>query len=315
MRTLVADWTVWSGSITIVMDSSSPYCTSHLHQSIATAAAGDDFSSSSLGAAPAAPRATHVNLAIENPNACTQLPDLLHWLLTSGDMKSLALYTPASTHEAIIQNAFQPRLLMDGSSNSTAENSSPSSSCIESITLRDPLLSDAILLDHQPIMPLAASSTHNHDLIQWLAQSQKGLIHLDMPSLPIDWFIEYGGNACFEKLQTLTITVTHGGNDDDEEQQQQQQEHGLDGRVLKQIFPCLKELTIHLPCADKFSLLLPLLSDKQLYPWIESITVICPDDDRLRKRLPQEDVEALLGSLKGVSRINAGWDMVVLDDI
>lgn len=312
MRTLVADWTIWSGLITIVMDSSSPYSTSHLHQAIAD----DDFSSSSLKATP---RATHVNLAIENPNACTQLPDLLHWLLTSGDMKSLALYTPASTHEAIIQNAFQPRSwMMDGSSSSssTTENSSPSSSsCIESITLRDPLLSGAILLDHQPIMPLAASSsTHKHDLIHWLAQSQKSLIHLDMPSLPIDWFTEYGGgNACFEKLETLTITVTHGGGNDEEQQQQEQ--HGLDGRMLKQIFPCLKELTIHLPCADRFSLLLPLLSDKQLYPWIESITVICPEDDRLRKRLPQEDVEALLGSLKGVTRINAGWDMVVLDDI
>lgn len=305
MRTLVADWTIWSGPITIVMDSSSsPYSTSHLHQAIAA--------ESSLGAAP--PRATHVNLAIENSNACTQLPDLLHWLLKSGDMKSLALYTPASTHEAIIQNAFQPRSLKDGTG-TTESSLQSSSSCIESITLRDPLLSDAILLDHQqPIMPLAV--TYKDDLIHWLAQSQKSLVHLDMPSLPIDWFTEYGENLFFEKLETLTITVTHGdgggGNDDEE---QQLQEHGLDGRILKQTFPCLKELTIHLPCADRFSLLLPLLSDKQLYPWIESITVICPDDDRLRKRLPQEDVEALLGSLKGVSRINAGWDMVVLDDI
>ncbi|KAI7885679.1 hypothetical protein K492DRAFT_190846 [Lichtheimia hyalospora FSU 10163] len=307
MRALVADWTIWSGSVTIVIDSSSPYSTSQLYAPMAQVIAADDSLSSGV-----APRATHVNLAIDNPNACTQLPNLLHRLLNSGNnehMKSLALYTPTSTHEAIIEHVFQALPSMDSSSTEKGLHSS----CIESITLRDPLLSDAILLDHQPIVPLAASTNINfkHALMHWLAQSCKSLLHLDIPSLPIAWFTEDGGNACFEKLETLTVTMAYSGNDDDEEEQ----EHGLDGRMLKQMFPCLKELAIHLPCADQFSLLLPLLSDKQLYPWIESITVICPDDDKLRKNLPQEDVKSLLSSLKGVSRINAGWDMVVLDEI
>lgn len=300
MRMLVADWTIWSGPITIVMDDSSSYSTSHLYTPIAEQM---DTTGGSLSLA-GAPRATHVNLAIEKANACTQLPDLLHWLLNSrynGLMKSLALYTPASMHEAIIQHAFQ--------ASSWSTNSNRICSCIESITLRDPLLSDTILLDQQPIMPLAANNIKfKHDLIHWLAQSHKSLIHLDIPSLPIDWFTEEGGNVCFEKLEMLTVTVNQGGNDEEEQ-------HGLDGRLLKQVFPCLKDLTVHLPCADQFSLLLPILSDKQLYPWIESITIICPDDDRLRKRLPQQDISALLSSLKGVSRINAGWDMVVLDEI
>ncbi|KAJ8656276.1 hypothetical protein O0I10_008070 [Lichtheimia ornata] len=160
--------------------------------------------------------------------------------------------------------------------------------CKEAITLRD--AHD----DHWSTTTTTTTTTSpiiiDHDTLP-LSSTLKSL---DVPTCSIDnWMRDH--HRIFPQLEKLSARLTTE----------------IDGKQLKRIFPCLKQLELHLEFADDVSLLRPLLTDKQLYPWLESLHVVCKDD--LRLRLGQDEIEQVLRSLDGMSRLSIGWDMVVID--
>ncbi|KAI8143687.1 hypothetical protein BJV82DRAFT_713347 [Fennellomyces sp. T-0311] len=150
----------------------------------------------------------------------------------------------------------------------------------ESITLRDPLQDEFPMLT-----PSAEPAMRN-----WLQNSQDTLKMLDLPSCPLHWL-----PSDLPQLESLTILAAES----------------LDAQQLRQTLPRLKHLTLHVEHADHFSFVRPLLTNKTLYPWIETLTVICRDD--LRLSLDQNELTECLMTIKGLSRVNAGWDMVAVD--
>lgn len=155
--------------------------------------------------------------------------------------------------------------------------------CKEAITFRD--AHD----DHWSNSTTTTTTIIDHDTLPLSLKS------LDIPTCSIDNWMQ--NNRIFPHMEKLTARLTSE----------------IDGKQAKKIFPCLKHLELHLHSADDVSLLRPLLTDKRLYPWLESLHVVCKDD--LRLRLGQDEIEQVLRSLDGMSRLNIGWDMVVVDSI
>ncbi|KAI9311388.1 hypothetical protein BX666DRAFT_1060847 [Dichotomocladium elegans] len=290
-HTLVSDRTNWSGPVNIVIGRSSLFSARHIYKPLAPAAGGSSASSgASYSSASINLRTTCVNLAIERPEACDHVPELLRrFHLENSSLRHLVIYTPSLTHTRIVER---------GLSTFSCPNT------IETITIRDP--HDHSMPDDNGPQDDADHTTNRSAttacwkplglcskevLVPYLSNASGSLKVIDMPACPLDWLLPLQ----LDQLESLTVSCTTP----------------VDGPQLKHAFPRLKDLTLYLARADQFSLLRPLLSEKRLYPWIESITVICQDD--LRAHLTQEEISELLVSLDGVSRINAGWDMVAIN--
>ena len=210
----------------------------------------------------------------------------------SSSLTDISIYVPAVMHMSLIENAL---LHYNGSS-------------IENLTLRD---TNTSTNDNANEDDSHSSISNNHNdendnddhtyftpsvergVRQWLIKSKDALKNIDFPSFPLHCL----PTSDLSLLESLTILAAKS----------------IDVSQLRQDLPNLKHLTLHLRQADHFSYARSLLTNKRLYPWIESLTVICHDD--LKLSLDQNELTECLMTIKGLSRVNAGWDMVAVDTL
>ncbi|KAG2217980.1 hypothetical protein INT45_006234 [Circinella minor] len=210
----------------------------------------------------------------------------------SSPLTDISIYVPVVMHMSLIENAL---IYYNGSS-------------IENIILRDTnnTSTNDNVIEEDGNNSNHSNHANDHDdhafdispsikqaVHQWLIKSKHALKNIEFPSFPLHCL----PTSDLSRLESLTILAAKN----------------LDAYQLRQDLPNLKYLTLHLQQAEHFSYVRPLLTNKGLYPWIESLTVICHDD--LKLSLDQNELTESLMTIKGLSRVNAGWDMVAVDTL
>ncbi|KAI9251454.1 hypothetical protein BDA99DRAFT_575178 [Phascolomyces articulosus] len=301
LNKLVTDRTIWSGPVNVILDRWSQDTTKQLalmlareQQQSGTDSNDNDDKAIMVKKDPSY-RTTHITVAIEQAESSWPIY-LLKNIFEMQQRKQqhltdIHIYIPAIMHMSLIENAL---LCYDGS--------------IQSLILRDTTTTtttDTITSDVNEEEE-DMNNNNNNDrrnnyytpsiepcVRQWISKSKHTLKNIELPSFPLHWLPTHD----LAQLESLTILAAAS----------------LDAHQLRQDLPSLKHLTLHLEQADHFSFVRPLLTNKLLYPWIESLTVICQDD--LKLSLDQNELTECLMTIKGLSRVNAGWDMVVVDTL
>ena len=286
---LASDRSIWSGPVNVILDRWSQENTKALALMLAqekqcgTKDKGTYY------------HTTHITMAIEQVDESTTqhniqlLRNLFEIQQYASSLTDISIYVPAVMHMSLIENAL---LHYNGSS-------------IENLILRDTNTSTNENANEDNM------DNNNHDdendnneptyftpsvegaVRQWLIKSKHALKNIEFPSFPLHCL----PTSDLSRLESLTILAAKS----------------LDVYQLRQDLPNLKHLTLHLRQADHFSYARPLLTNKRLYPWIESLTVICHDD--LKLSLDQNELTECLMTIKGLSRVNVGWDMVAVDTL
>ncbi|KAI7853681.1 hypothetical protein BDC45DRAFT_570051 [Circinella umbellata] len=294
LHMLASDRSLWSGPVNVILDRWSQDNTKALALMLA------QEKQHGINDKKTFYHTTHITMAIEQVDDSThdhiQLLKNLFEIQQetqqcSSSLTDISIYVPAVMHMSLIENAL---IYHNGSS-------------IENIILRD--TNNTLANDHVNGED-GHSNTSNHAndhndhafdispsikqaVHQWLIKSKYALKNIEFPSFPLHCL----PTSDLSRLESLTILATKD----------------IDAYQLRQDLPNLKHLTLYLQQADHFSYVRPLLTNKDLYPWIESLTVICHDD--LKLSLDQNELTECLMTIKGLSRVNAGWDMVAVDTL
>lgn len=282
LQSLVTDRSVWSGDVRIILHAE--YCSPENHPLIDLVAA--------LKQQPATEKrrfqTARVTMAIESADGgemhywAAQLVTLLLSNQQRRQMNSLEICVPAAMHATIMEAVAD----WDGGQ-------------VIHLSIRDSLRDDAKMIQ------LSGCRTP-HRLLSWLNHdaNRTSLRSLDLPTLSFE-LSDTSDIGPFPELESLAIQapsiITSG--------------ESFDWHAWRRTFPSLKHFTLYFNTNVDRSLALldPLLNDERLYPWIKSFTAVSPDD--LRPHIDQQALCQTLLNLKGLSRVDVGWDLVLLDNI
>ncbi|KAI9485008.1 hypothetical protein BDB00DRAFT_942748 [Zychaea mexicana] len=277
LNALASDRSIWSGPVNVILDRSSHDYTKTLAMTLARRSTETFHTTCVTMAIEQTPSASAIEL-LKNLFERQQKKD-------EHDLTDINIYVPSAMHMPVLENAL---LCYEG--------------LTRSITLRDAANHNGDNGDQDGQDTSSEDNNHADNCFaalppclgssvrEWLTRSRQTLTKIDLPSCPLDWL-----PSDLPQLESLTILAAAS----------------LNAHQLRQALPRLKHLTIHLEHADHFSFVRPLLTNKLLYPWIESLEVICRDD--LKLSLDQNELTECLMTIKGLSRVNAGWDMVAVD--
>ncbi|KAI8379602.1 uncharacterized protein BYT42DRAFT_569364 [Radiomyces spectabilis] len=151
------------------------------------------------------------------------------------------------------------------------------------------------------------SDMSRNPVMDWLVHCQSSLEIFNVASLPADWLLYYipRKDLQFPKLASLTLALRSFFSLPATEESRQ-----CYWQQFKHVFPNLRHLTLHVAPDDATCLIKTLLHTKSLFPWIQSITIVSPSD--LKQVFPPAELRAILSNLTGLTRVNVGWDMMLV---